>query len=74
LQDLRERTTSTSPSTSSSNSQATDDGRVDKPSFPHDEAMAPNWSCKGSHFDVDVVDAFQELAGRFKAIAGQFRD
>lgn len=29
---------------------------------------------RGSHFDLDVLDAFLEIEGYFRTIAGQFCD
>ncbi|MCW8930392.1 MAG: two-component system response regulator [Gammaproteobacteria bacterium] len=48
--------------------------RVYKEAFSHDEAVKLILSEKGTHFDPDVVDAFEQLKDEFKRIATAFRD
>ena len=48
--------------------------RVYKPAFPHEKAVAIILEGKGSHFDPDMVDAFEVIADKFKEIAEQFSD
>jgi response regulator RpfG family c-di-GMP phosphodiesterase len=45
-----------------------------KPSFTHDEAISIIARSKGTHFDPEVVDAFQGVSDEFKKIALQFPD
>jgi putative two-component system response regulator len=40
----------------------------------HEKAVAIIMESKGSHFDPDVVDAFMEITGEFKAIADSYED
>lgn len=40
----------------------------------HEEAVRIVESCRGSHFDPDVVDAFQEVKAQFQAIAMTYSD
>jgi putative two-component system response regulator len=48
--------------------------RVYKPAYTHEEALAIMGKGHGTHFDPDVLDAFFEIAERFRAIALQFGD
>jgi len=48
--------------------------RVYKPAFSHAESVKLIWEGRGSQFDPDVTDAMTALAGRFEAIAEQYRD
>lgn len=48
--------------------------RVYKPAFPHEKAVAIILEGKGSHFDPDMVDAFEVIADKFKEVAEQFSD
>ncbi|MDA8164660.1 MAG: two-component system response regulator [Desulfobacteraceae bacterium] len=48
--------------------------RVYKESFPYERAIAIILEGKGSHFDPDVIDAFQAIVDDFKAIAERFAD
>ncbi len=45
-----------------------------KDSLSHEEAVAFILARRGSHFDPQLIDAFSEIHGTFKAIAGQFSD
>ncbi|NVN87947.1 MAG: HD domain-containing protein [Rhodopseudomonas sp.] len=48
--------------------------RVYKDAMPHDQAIAIIVEGRGSHFDPDVVDAFTQITGEFKEIAGRYAD
>ncbi len=48
--------------------------RVYKPAFSHDEAVDIIRKGKGSHFDPDIVDAFERISGQFASIGQAFRD
>jgi putative two-component system response regulator len=48
--------------------------RVYKPAFPHEKAVAIIREGRGQHFDPDIVDAFVEVVGEFRAIAAAFAD
>jgi putative two-component system response regulator len=48
--------------------------RVYKEGISHERAAAIIVEGKGNHFDPDVVDAFVELAGEFRAIADRYED
>ena len=48
--------------------------RVYKKAFSHDTALDIIRAGKGSHFDPDLVEAFEELAWEFKAIAARYQD
>ena len=48
--------------------------RVYKPPFPHSEACAIVRKGRGSHFDPDMVDAFERIADQFEAIALRYSD
>jgi len=48
--------------------------RVYKEAFSHEQAVELILSEKGTHFDPDIVDAFEKLEGEFKLIADQFKD
>jgi HD-GYP domain-containing protein (c-di-GMP phosphodiesterase class II) len=48
--------------------------RVYKDAIPHDQAIAIIMEGSGRHFDPDVVDAFAELTGEFRDIAGRYAD
>jgi putative two-component system response regulator len=48
--------------------------RVYKEGMSHEKAVAIIMESKGSHFDPDVVDAFMEITGEFKAIADSYED
>ena len=48
--------------------------RVYKDGMPHEKAVQIILDGKGSHFDPDMVDAFQELLEEFQAIAARFHD
>lgn len=48
--------------------------RVYKPPFPHEQAIAMIVEGKGRHFDPDIVDALQEVAGEFMSIALNYQD
>jgi adenylate cyclase len=45
-----------------------------KPSFSHEEAAFFIMRSRGSHFDPDVVDAFQEVQEEFKRVAEAYPD
>jgi len=42
--------------------------RVYKPAFSHDEAAAIIYESRGTHFDPDLIDAFQDVEEQMKAI------
>jgi putative two-component system response regulator len=48
--------------------------RVYKPAFSHQEALDIMRKGRGSHFDPDILDAFFQIEGAFRAIADTFRD
>ena len=48
--------------------------RVYKDGMSHEKAVSIIGEGKGTHFDPDVVDAFFELQGEFRAIAMRFAD
>jgi putative two-component system response regulator len=48
--------------------------RVYKPAFAHEQAMEIILAGRGTHFDPDIVAAFEEIADAFQAIAQQFKD
>jgi putative two-component system response regulator len=48
--------------------------RVYKPAFPHEKAVEIILKGKGTHFDPDMVDAFERIARRFNEIAVRFAD
>lgn len=48
--------------------------RVYKPPFPHKKAVSIILEGKGTHFDPDIVDAFQELEDTFRQIAFKYAD
>ncbi|OCJ09331.1 hypothetical protein A6U87_10920 [Rhizobium sp. AC44/96] len=48
--------------------------RVYKSAVPHEEAVAIILGEKGKHFDPDLVDVFETVALRFKAIHREFMD
>jgi putative two-component system response regulator len=48
--------------------------RVYKESFGHERAVALILEGRGSHFDPDVADCFEQLAPRFNEIAIEFAD
>ncbi|HXF33404.1 MAG TPA: HD domain-containing phosphohydrolase, partial [Candidatus Acidoferrales bacterium] len=48
--------------------------RVYKESFDHERAVALILEGRGSHFDPDVADCFEQLAPRFNEIAIEFAD
>jgi putative two-component system response regulator len=48
--------------------------RIYKEGMSHEKALQIILDGSGTHFDSDVVDAFQELAEEFKAVATQFAD
>lgn len=48
--------------------------RVYKPAFSHDDAVAYIRDGRGGHFDPAIVDAFLEIADRFREIAREFAD
>jgi putative two-component system response regulator len=48
--------------------------RVYKPPFPHSKATQIILEGRGAHFDPDMVDAFETLAGEFQRIALKFAD
>lgn len=48
--------------------------RVYKPAYPHEQAVEMISTERGRHFDPDVVDALQDVAGRFYDIAQSFKD
>lgn len=48
--------------------------RVYKPPIPHEQAVAIILEGSGSHFDPDIVGAFNAITGEFADIALRFRD
>jgi len=48
--------------------------RVYKQGMPHDPAAAIILAGKGTHFDPDMVEAFQNIQGQFQDIATRFAD
>ncbi|MGQ5523963.1 response regulator [Chitinimonas sp. PSY-7] len=48
--------------------------RVYKPPFSHDKAVEIIREGRGHHFDPDMVDAFLQIAGEFKAVAARYAD
>jgi putative two-component system response regulator len=48
--------------------------RVYKPAFSHEEAVAIIGKGSGSQFDPDLANVFQNISGRFKKIAQEFKD
>jgi putative two-component system response regulator len=48
--------------------------RVYKPAFSHEKAVSTIQGGSGSHFDPDIVEAFVEIADRFKEIAQKYGD
>jgi putative two-component system response regulator len=48
--------------------------RVYKPAFSHEQATGIILDSRGSHFDPDIVDAFERIADEFAAIAARFAD
>lgn len=48
--------------------------RVYKPPFPHEKAVAIILEGKGSHFDPDMVDAFEKVTEQFNEIAKTYKD
>ena len=48
--------------------------RVYKPAMPHEKAVEIIREGKGSHFDPDMVDAFDAVVEEFRAIAAEFAD
>jgi HD-GYP domain-containing protein (c-di-GMP phosphodiesterase class II) len=48
--------------------------RVYKPAFPHEKARDIILEGNGSHFDPDIVAAFQAIEEEFKEIAASFSD
>ena len=48
--------------------------RVYKPAFSHEQAVEIIREGRGRHFDPSVVDAFLELADKFKEIAAELED
>ena len=48
--------------------------RIYKEAMSHEKAMQIIIEGKGSHFDPDMVDAFVEIAGEFRAIAERYAD
>ena len=48
--------------------------RVYRDPVSHDEAVRIVDSCRGNHFDPDVVDAFMEVKEQFQAIAMTYAD
>ena len=48
--------------------------RVYKPPFPHSKAVSIILEGKGTHFDPDMVDAFENLSEEFRKIALEFAD
>jgi putative two-component system response regulator len=48
--------------------------RIYKPPMTHEAATAIIHKGRGSHFDPDVVDAFNDVAEQFRAIAEEFAD
>ncbi|MDB5775020.1 MAG: response regulator receiver modulated metal dependent phosphohydrolase [Herbaspirillum sp.] len=48
--------------------------RVYKPAFTHEHAMEIILAGRGTHFDPDIVGAFEQFADEFQSIAQRFRD
>jgi putative two-component system response regulator len=48
--------------------------RIYKEGMSHEKAVAIIMEGRGNHFDPDVVDAFAEIAGEFRAIANSYED
>ena len=48
--------------------------RVYKDAIPHEQAVVIIIEGRGHHFDPDVVDAFADVADKFKAIADRYSD
>jgi len=48
--------------------------RVYKPPMPHNKAAQIIFEGKGIHFDPDLIDAFEQIQDRFRAIAHEFAD
>jgi putative two-component system response regulator len=48
--------------------------RVYKEGMPHEKAVTIIREGRGSHFDPDMVDAFLDLEGEFRAIAARYAD
>ncbi len=48
--------------------------RVYKPSFTHDDAVRIILEGKGSHFDPDMVEAFEKVVEQFYEVAEQYKD
>jgi putative two-component system response regulator len=48
--------------------------RVYKPAFTHEEAAAQLRKGRGTHFDPDVVAAFEQVENEFKTIAARYQD
>jgi putative two-component system response regulator len=48
--------------------------RYYKPALPHLEAMAMIIQASGTHFDPELVDAFETCSERFRDIAERYRD
>jgi len=48
--------------------------RVYKQPIPHEEAIGMMLAERGRHFDPDIVDALESVAGKFAEIAQNFRD
>lgn len=48
--------------------------RIYKEAMPHDVAVSIILANRGIHFDPDIVDAFQAIAGEFRDIARRFAD
>jgi putative two-component system response regulator len=48
--------------------------RVYKPAMPHDKAVAVIREGRGSHFDPDIVDVFDQALEDFRKIAAVFAD
>jgi len=48
--------------------------RVYKPAFPHEKAVSIIREGSGTHFDPDVVDAFNQITEEFHQIADKYSD
>ena len=48
--------------------------RVYRAAMSHEQAIEIILAGRGRHFDPDVVDAFAEITGKFRVIAGRFSD
>ncbi len=48
--------------------------RVYKQSFPHSKAVSIILDGKGTHFDPDIVNMFENISGKFREIALKFAD